>query len=187
MRADGARNRQRILAAARRLFDQHGVAKVRVEDVARKAGVGKATVFRHFGDRSGLIVALLDDQDRELQDRILRGPPPLGPGAPPRERLLAFVDELVDLLERFGDMMFDSENARPGARYRIGSYHAWHQHVAILLAQVRSDDVDAGPLAHMLLAPLAADLFDYLRGEEQVSVDRYRASVRELAERLCLS
>src|ERR671923_2506063 len=84
-RADAARNRRRVLAAARRLFAERGVANVTMEEVARAAGVGKGTVFHRFGDRAGLALALLDDRERELQEAILHGPPPVGPGAPAYE------------------------------------------------------------------------------------------------------
>src|SRR5919204_1063813 len=95
-RADAARNRARILEAARGLFDQHGVAGVTMEQVARAADVGKGTVFHRFGDRAGLVMALLDEHERKLQDELLRGAPPLGPGAPAGQRLIALLDALVD-------------------------------------------------------------------------------------------
>src|SRR6185312_4671909 len=85
-RADAARNRERILEAARALFAERGPAEVTLEDVAKAAGVGKATLFRRFGDRGALFLALLDEHERDLQDAVLRGAPPLGPGAPARER-----------------------------------------------------------------------------------------------------
>ncbi|MDR0359848.1 MAG: TetR/AcrR family transcriptional regulator, partial [bacterium] len=66
-RADAARNRQRILDSARRLVAQ-GAASVSIDDVAAAAGVGKGTVFRRFGDRAGLFVALLGEVERDLQD-----------------------------------------------------------------------------------------------------------------------
>ena len=75
-RADAARNRRRVLDAARRLFDAHGVSAVTMGDVAREAGVAKGTVFHRFGDRQGLAQALVDDAERALQDELLRGPPP---------------------------------------------------------------------------------------------------------------
>src|SRR5215217_7933273 len=96
-RADAARNRERVLAAARRLFADRGVRAVTMSDVAREAGVAKGTVFHRFGDRAGLALALVDEQERTLQERILRGSPPLGPGAPSRERLLAFLAALAAL------------------------------------------------------------------------------------------
>src|SRR5215469_18354763 len=82
-RADAARNRAAILAAAALLFAEHGVAEVSMDQVAAAAGVGKGTLFRRFGDKAGLAAALLDEREAELQEAILRGPPPLGPGAEP--------------------------------------------------------------------------------------------------------
>ncbi|MDX2876058.1 TetR/AcrR family transcriptional regulator [Streptomyces ipomoeae] len=90
LRADAARNRTRLLEVAARLADECGAANLTMEAVANAAEVGKGTVFRRFGDRFGLLVALLDHHERELQAAFLTGPPPLGPDAPPAERLRAF-------------------------------------------------------------------------------------------------
>ena len=182
-RADAARNRQRVLEAARDLFAKHGVANVTMEQVARAAGVGKGTVFHRFGDRAGLVMALLDEHERKLQDEFLRGAPPLGPGAPAEERLNAFVDALVDLTERYSELLYDSETARAGARFATGAYPAWHQHVTLLIAEARPDS-DAPVLAHLLLAPLGAELFVHLRREERISGKRLRAGLHELAARV---
>jgi AcrR family transcriptional regulator len=182
-RADAARNRAKVLEAARELFDEHGVANVTMEQVARAAGVGKGTVFHRFGDRAGLVMALVDDDERALQDRLVRGPPPLGPGAPPRERLQALVDALLDLLERYGDLLRDSEASRAGARYDTGAYAAWHQHATMLIAEARPG-YDAPVLAHLLLAPLAAEHFKHLTEDEGIELDRLRAALRELVPRV---
>ena len=78
-RADAARNRARILAVAARLFDQRGVENVSMDAIAEAAGVGKGTLFRRFGDRAGLAHSLLNERERELQEELIRGDPPLGP------------------------------------------------------------------------------------------------------------
>lgn len=163
-RADAARNRARILDAAQRLFQEHGVAGVSMDQIATEAHVGKGTLFRRFGDKAGLAVALLDSRERELQAAILSGPPPLGPGAPPQERLIAFFEAYLDFLDDHLDLVHMSETARPGARYQIGSYRLWHRHVAILLTEARPG-LDADFLAHALLAPLSADHRMALREE----------------------
>src|ERR1700730_5212421 len=98
-RADAARNRERILCAARRLFDERGASCVSMDDVAAAAGVGKGTLFRRFGSRASLAAAVLSERERDFQDAIIRGEPPLGPGAPPRERLVAFGEAMLDTLE----------------------------------------------------------------------------------------
>lgn len=176
-RADAARNRARVLAAAARLFREHGVAAVSMDQVAAAAGVGKGTLFRRFGDKAGLAVALLDEQERGLQAAILSGPPPVGPGAPPADRLVAFLDAYADLLDDNLDLVHMSETARPGARYTIGAYRLWHRHVAYLLDQAGAPDSDF--LAHALLAPLAADQRMALR--EEVTSDRVKAGLARLA------
>ncbi|MET7302261.1 TetR/AcrR family transcriptional regulator [Embleya sp. NPDC005575] len=53
LRADARRNRERIIAAAREMFVEHG-AEVPFDEVARRAGVGNATLYRHFADRGEL-------------------------------------------------------------------------------------------------------------------------------------
>jgi AcrR family transcriptional regulator len=83
-RADAARNRRRILAAAEKLFAERGVSCTSMDAIAAEAGVGKGTLFRRFGDRATLALAVLDESTRALQDALLHGEPPLGPGAAPR-------------------------------------------------------------------------------------------------------
>ena len=179
-RADAARNRARVLEAARELFGERGAANVTMEDVAKRAGVAKGTLFHRFGDRSGLAQALVDEHERALQDAILHGPAPLGPGAPPRERLVAFLDALADLLESHGDWLYASETGRPQARYTTGAYEAWRAHVALLLSQM---DVEDDALAHLLLAPLGAELWVHLRDARGLSAERLRAALHALIPR----
>ncbi|MFI0420526.1 TetR/AcrR family transcriptional regulator [Spongiactinospora sp. 9N601] len=177
-RADAVRNREKVLAAAAKLFQEKGVENVSMDAVAAAAGVGKGTVFRRFGDRSGLAVALLDERERELQERILSGPPPLGPGAPAADRLAAFADAYLSYLFGHLDLVRVSETAGQGARYRIGAYRFWHRHIAILLGEARPA-CDGEALAHTLLAPLAADHVTALR--EELGDDRIRQAIREAA------
>jgi AcrR family transcriptional regulator len=174
-RADAARNRGAILEAAARLFAEHGVDAVSLDQVAAAAGVGKGTVFRRFGDKSGLAAALLDGRERVLQEAILRGAPPLGPGAPAGERLVAFVDAYLDYVLEYLPLVRMSETASPGARYRIGAYRFWHRHVAILLDGVPDPDYTA----HALLAALAAEHISALL--PALGEQRLRAGLARLA------
>lgn len=179
-RADAARNRRRILEAAHDLVERHGARALTVATVARAAGVGAATVIRRFGDKSGLLSALLDEQERSLQEAILRGPPPLGPGAPARARVLAFLDAVSALTAGNEDILLASETARPGARYRTGAYSAWHRHLTLLLGEARPG-LDAALIAHLLLAPLDAELYEELSERERRSLAEIQAGLRVLA------
>jgi AcrR family transcriptional regulator len=181
-RADAARNRAAVLDAAERLFREHGVDGVSMDAIAAAAGVGKGTLFRRFGDKAGLGVALLDERERVLQQAILSGPAPLGPGEPgqttdPADRLEAFFDAYLEYVLDHLELSRMSETASPGARYRIGAYRFWHRHVAILL-RACSPDRDAEALAHTLLAAVAAE--HLLAVVSELGADRTRAAVRAL-------
>jgi AcrR family transcriptional regulator len=179
-RADAARNRARILAAAERLFAERKATEVSMEDVARAAGVGKGTLYRRYPDRAALAVALLDEHERRLQRALLSGPPPLGPGAGPAERLSAFYSAMVDLLDQHLDLALAAETG--AARFRAGAYGFWLAHVRVLLrAAGVADPVDV--LAELLLAPLASELVGRLR-ERGVSRMDVRAALDTLARRV---
>src|SRR5919112_521068 len=60
LRADARRNREKVLAAARSVFSEHG-RDAQIEDVARRGGVGVGTVYRHFPTKEALIEALMVD------------------------------------------------------------------------------------------------------------------------------
>jgi AcrR family transcriptional regulator len=179
-RRDAAENRGRILEAAAQLFATKAPASVTMEDIARAAGVGRATLYRRYPDRAAIAVALLDEHERALQERLIRGEPPLGPGASPVERLSAFYDAMVDLLEAHGHLVLGSEVGR--SRYATGAYQFWRAHVAGLVRAAGRGD--RGGLVDVLLAPLAPDLYLYLREEQGLSQARVRRALRDLAGRM---
>ncbi|MGQ0576598.1 MAG: TetR/AcrR family transcriptional regulator [Pseudonocardia sp.] len=156
-RAAAARNRRRILDAAAALFAERGVDGVSIDAVAVAAGVGKGTVFRRFGDKAGLAAALLDERERALQEAILSGPAPLGPGAAPADRIGAFTAAYLDHVLGAPELVRMSETASIGARFRIGAFWFWHTHLRVLLAEAGHPRPAADVLAHALLAPLAAE------------------------------
>jgi AcrR family transcriptional regulator len=63
LRADARRNRERILESARKVFAEYG-ADAQIDDVARQAGVGVGTVYRHFETKETLLVELLREKLR---------------------------------------------------------------------------------------------------------------------------
>jgi len=171
-RADAARNRRRILAAAADLVAQRGIERVSMDDVARAACVGTGTLYRRFGDRAGLALALLDEQTRAFQDQLIAGPPPLGPGAPAAVRLRAFGKGFLDLLERHAELMAVAEE--PRRDLGAGPMPFYLTHLTILLRDA-TPHLDAEFTARALLAALAPH--EHLRARRGFgwSLERLRA------------
>ncbi|WP_369174430.1 TetR/AcrR family transcriptional regulator [Streptomyces sp. R28] len=182
LRADAARNRARLLEAAARLIAEHGAAGVTMEAVAAEAGVGKGTVFRRFGDRTGLLTALLDHSARKLQADFLGGPPPLGPGAPPVERLRAFgVAVLYRAAEQL-DLQLAAQ-PEPTRRYSHPSVRALHTHVTVLLRQI-APGADCDLLAQTLLAYLDPALINHLTRQCGMPMERLEKGWLDLVDRV---
>ena len=155
-RIDAARNREAILCAARRLVAEQGPASITMDRLAEAAGVGKGTLFRRFGDRAGLFHALLDESERQLQEGFIRGPAPLGPGAPPRERLIAFGRALLKLTAERGELLLEAIPDTATARFSGPVHQAYRGHLITVLDA--ADEPDPGYLADVLLAALAPEL-----------------------------
>ena len=183
-RADAARNRERILASAAELFAARGPGCVSMDEVADHAGVGKGTVFRRFGSRAALAQAVLSEREREFQEHVIRGPAPLGPGAPARERLVAFGESLLEHLQRHAELIAVAEVG--GARLVSAPYDAYRMHVTLLL-RAADPSCDAELLAEMLLAGLSAELFIHLREQRSLPLERLQAGWRELVARTLAS
>jgi AcrR family transcriptional regulator len=181
-RADAVRNRRKVLAAAGELFAARGVAGVSMDDVAAAAGVGKGTLYRRFGDKSGLAAALLDERETQLQRQLLSGPPPLGPGAPAVERLAAFTEAYLAYVDAHVDVVALSQTASPGARLRTGSHRFWRLHCRILFAEAGAPDPDLR--ADVLLAALTAEQVRHWRHDEDHPLAELTRAIRGLARSL---
>lgn len=165
-RADAVRNRRAVLRATEQLLAEGGGDHVSLDRVAALAGVGKGTVFRRFGNRAGLLQALLEERSGELRTAVRSGPPPLGPGAPAQERMLAFLDGLGAIAEGNAILLSAHEQACAEDKYGDPSYQSWHRHLSALFAEGsgagEGDGRDADFLAHAVLNLFDGDLIRHL-------------------------
>ena len=195
-RADAARNRRAILAATERLLAAHRPQDISMEQVAAAAGVGKGTVFHRFGNRTGLMLALMVERAQALEEAVTSGPPPLGEGAPDRERLLAFLDAVVEVVARNKSLLAELGHAPavPTAKTQAADerdgpdeegrhdehpvYRFWHGHISSLIAAQRPD-ADAETTAHLMLGALHSEpILNQLAAE---GAERLAAAMRALA------
>jgi AcrR family transcriptional regulator len=178
-RADAARNRERILAAAAALAEERGIEHVSMQDVAAAAAVGTGTLYRRFGDRAGLALALLDKDTRAFQDAFLFGPPPLGPGAPAVERLRAWGEHYIELMEEHAGLIA-AASVRPG----LGPEPVYATHVAMLLREA-APQCDPEFTAQALIASLNPGQHLYAREGLGWPHERLKAGWRSMIDTLC--
>lgn len=181
-RGDAARNRRLLLDAARALIADRSPETVTTDDIAAAAGVGKGTLFRRFGSRAGLMIELLDEDERAMQQAFLFGPPPLGPQGAPLDRLLAFGRERLRFVDTHRAVLAQV-NRDPEARYNA-VFAVLHTHVRVLLESAASTgDLDAQ--ADALLALLDVDyVADQLHGRGR-TLETIAAAWDSLACKLC--
>ena len=179
-RADAARNREAILAAALRLVETRGVDCVTMDTVAAEAGVGKGTLFRRFESREGLMAAVLNESETAWQARVLSGPPPLGPGAPAHDRLLAFGHSR--LATNLTHAKLITAAGRPGARSAAAVSFA-NMHVRYLLGELGVSG-DLLMLATAVLAPLELVVLEQQVSREHLPIDRIEAGWDDLVRRI---
>ena len=185
-RADAARNRRILLATAREMLAEQGADKITMDGLAERAGLGKGTVFRRFGTRAGIFQALLNDDEREFQERVLSGAPPLGPGAAPLDRLIAYgqarIDFLTDHREIARAALDGSQPVPAGSQTPMSRVH-----IRYLLQQMHLGAAEPDVLALQLTAALDGPLLLYLSDsadDPRVS-ERLRRGWDDLVRRVC--
>ncbi|MFE2941799.1 TetR/AcrR family transcriptional regulator [Streptomyces sp. NPDC059255] len=159
-RADAVRNRERLLETAREMIAEHGVEKLTMDGLAERAGLGKGTVFRRFGTRAGIFRALLEDDERRFQEQVMSGPPPLGPGADPKDRLIAYGRARIPFLLHHHAMAraaMERDGPAPESGVNLSRLH-----IRMLLGRTSGDMPELDSLTLQLAAALEGPLLLYL-------------------------
>jgi AcrR family transcriptional regulator len=152
IRADAARNRALLLAAAEDEFSEHGLS-ASVADIARRAGVAKGTVFRHFPTKEDLIVSIVCGHMAVLTEaaRRLADSPDTGAA------LLEFLTIAADQRQRH-DLTF-LQSASDGDPRVTEVRAALHEHLENLVDRARASgairaDITEADVFLMMCAPI---------------------------------
>jgi len=171
------------------MLAEQGADTLTMDALAERAGLGKGTVFRRFGTRAGIFHALLDDDERVFQQQVLSGPPPLGPGAPPLDRLIAYgrarVEFLIEHHEIARAALDGSQPIPAGSQTPLSQTH-----IRILLGQIPLGAADLDLLAVQLTAALDGPLLLYLSDSDLAEAapkigERIAQSWQDLVQRVC--
>ncbi len=182
-RKDAARNRKKILDAARAVMERRGLDGVCMDELAAAAGVGKGTLYRRFNDKFALFRALLDDDERVLQEAV-RARFELPKDALPAVRLRTLWSALVDFVVDNRDVLAAAEvEARSPAALADSPPHFWrHLELQRELMGCGVEAEQASLLADAWLQSLAAGVIR--RAVQRTSAEAVRAVWRALPDGL---
>lgn len=181
-RADAIRNRRRLLETAQRLFDAGQFAVITMSDIAKEAGVGKGTLYRHFNDKSDICHALLDQAIRDFQARTLER---LSAPDTPAEKLRWFLGEVVTYVDRHIVLLYEaSQTTTRTELMQHPAHYWWRQTIAGLLEQMDPAG-DRGYMVDLLYVMTDADTIRYLRQMQGYALERIIAGLWLTFERLC--
>ncbi|MGA5292282.1 TetR/AcrR family transcriptional regulator [Streptomyces pseudogriseolus] len=182
LRVDAARNHARLLNAAARIARERGLEHLTMGAVATAAGVGKGTVFRRFGDRTGLLQALLQRSEDTFQAAHLSGSERADGRDSAIEQLRAFGVAAIRRYAAEMELHLAAEPS-PDQRYRRGPRRRYHERINILLG-LAAPDADAKLLSHALLGYLEPALLWHLSDQCNVPLQRLENGWLELVTRL---
>ncbi len=187
-RSDAARNRLKVVKAARVLFEERDITSVTMEDVARAAGVGKGTLYRRFPNKGLLCQALLDEPTRLVQAEAMRL---VSSSGEPLDKLGEFLGMLVRFTEENLDLLYGGNEPLCGAdrlaRFAHPAYD-WRRWTILGLLQAAErvgelveSDLDLEYIAAAILAPLDVDFYYYQRRVQGIPQQRISDGLRSLA------
>ncbi len=136
-RADAQRNRDLLVAAAREVFGERG-PDAPLDEVARRAGIGNATLYRHFPDRRELLIAVYADEVSQLCARgeaLLDGPSP-------GDALFTWLGEFIAHVASKRDLALAIPGDRAGQRPAL--FDGWHQAMRATAARLLARAQSAG-------------------------------------------
>jgi AcrR family transcriptional regulator len=154
-RADAQRNHDLLLAAAREVFAERG-ADAPLDDIARRAGIGNATMYRHFPTRRELIIAVYADEVAALCDRGET----LLEDESPGDALFAWLRTFVAHVAAKRELALAIPDDQGGERSAL--FDRWHKSMdstaSRLLARAQSCDAASASLAASDLLVLASGI-----------------------------
>ena len=150
VRADAVKNYRLLLETARRLFKEQGVAAVSMTQLAEEAGVGKGTLYRHFNNKMDVCYALLDEDQRALQDTTLQR---LRRSQTPYDDLLWFMEQAAQFVINNTDLLACGEDPNSTITLDIPAHIWWRQTIIMLLDRLHVDgDVEyLGDVLYVML------------------------------------
>jgi AcrR family transcriptional regulator len=156
LRSDAERNRQRVLEVAQEVFAKEGLA-VPIDEIARRAGLGVGTLYRHFPTKEALFEAILVGRTERLADLAQAGAKASDPGA----AFFAFLSQMVEEGQAKKDYLAALAGTGVDMKQIAAAKERMKRAVAVLVvraqkARVIRPDVGAGDVLTLVMGTVGA-------------------------------
>jgi AcrR family transcriptional regulator len=187
LRRDAVENRERILGAARHLFAESGIEAVSMHRIAQAAGVGQATLYRHYTHKGEICRDLMSESVARAKEEF-EAYWQESEGWPALDRLDGVIARLVVLFEAKLPYLAAIDDACSGefrtTKFHLPVYRWIHDIIARLLDDAQAEGTipptDVSFTADAVLAALGPDLYQYQREERGLSQEQIVQGVRRL-------
>lgn len=172
-RKDAIEHRRLILQTAQSLFNEHGVHRVSMHQIAKTAGIGQATLYRRYAHKGDLCTDLLQDYSNRLIDQIsayLSENPHLDPA----ERLGGLISLWIDAIEEKAELIVTMESKIKcddprGNFFHSPMYMTLREQISGLLAEMIGSEaptlIDTKLAAHALICSMTPVGYFHLKLE----------------------
>jgi AcrR family transcriptional regulator len=187
-RRDAAHNRERVLAVARTLFAQQGVAATSMNQIAHEAGVGAGTLYRNFAHKGEVCLCLLRDDLAAFQQQVRTKLKDTSAPVSALARLSCLLDHLLGMIESNMPLLVGMQEACAGERSKDiyqSAYYLWLNQLFSELLQTAIDQGEIQPLdvaftADAIFAAIAPPLFVFQQNHRGFDRQRIFAGMQRL-------
>lgn len=177
--------RERILSAAYDLFAQRGVRDVGIDEVVERAGVAKATLYRHFSSKDALVLAFLERREQRWTIGLVESEARRR-GSTPDERLLAIFDVFDDWFQSVGfdACSFINVLLEMGSEHPLGKASIGHlRNIRTIVTQLATEAgcTEPAELAHSLHILMKGSIIAAAEGDA-LAAKRAKAMARRLVD-----
>ena len=185
-RRDAAENRQRILTVTQQLFAEQGIENVTMSQIAKAAGIGQGTLYRRYGNKGELCIALLKSNFPQLRERIDRHLAEIATSMSKLEQLNSFLEQLIAAIEDKFPLLSAIGDAAIGPQRGMQFHNPWYEWTHGTISKLLNEAIAQGEIlplnaaftADSLLATLSIDLYLFQRNDRKFTPEQILQGIR---------
>jgi AcrR family transcriptional regulator len=187
-RKDAVEHHQLILQTAKALFSEHGVHPVSMHQIAKKAGIGQATLYRRYAHKGDLCLDILQDYSNQLMNEIISFLQE-NKQASAEQRLMGIMDHFIETIEEKSDLIIAMEvkmncDDDRGNFFHSPMYKFFREKMSELLMDIASSNpqfpINADITAHAIICSMSPVGYFHIKQEKGYTKEQMKQSFNQM-------